>query len=54
MRYWHDSESIAQYLRAKNAAKEELWIVLADTGTPAYMWMALNPERIDEVLSQAF
>lgn len=52
--YWRDSESIGRYLRAKNVATQELWIVLADAGAPAYLWMANNPERIDEVLSQVF
>jgi|HubBroStandDraft_4_1064222.scaffolds.fasta_scaffold117775_2 hypothetical protein len=55
VRYWGGSPSVGRYLQARNSATQELWIVLLEhAGSRADLWLAENPEDVNDVLDQVF
>jgi hypothetical protein len=52
--YWGGSPAVGRYLRARNSATQELWIVLEHAGSRADLWLAQNPKGVNEVLGQVF
>ena len=55
VRHWGGSPSVGRYLQARNSATQELWIVLLEhAGSRADLWLAENPEDVNDVLDQIF
>ena len=52
--YWGGSPAVGHYLRARNSATQELWIVLEHAGSRADLWFAENPESVPDFLAQVF
>jgi hypothetical protein len=52
--YWNDSQAVGRYVQARNAATQELWLVLEHGGTPADVWLGSNLDNIDVLLGQVF
>jgi hypothetical protein len=52
--YWGGSPAVGRYLKTRNSATQELWIVLEHAGSRADLWLAQNPEGVNEVLGQVF
>ena len=54
VQYWGGSQAVGRYLQARNSATQELWIVLEHAGSRADLWLAENPEGLNNVLGQVF
>jgi hypothetical protein len=52
--YWGGSSAVGDYLRARNSATQELWIVLEHVGSRADLWLTENPEGVTDFLGQVF
>ena len=54
VQYWGGSQAVGRYLQARNSATQELWIVLEHAGSRADLWLAENPEGLNNVLGKVF
>lgn len=52
--YWGSSRAVGRFMEARDAATEELWLILEHGGSQAVIWLVDNSENLDDVLEQTF
>lgn len=52
--YWNSNRRVGEFIQARGAAIEELWIVLEHVPHVAWRWLMMNQERVDELLACLF
>ena len=52
--YWNGNRRVGEFIEARGAATEELWVVLEHVPHVAWKWLLEHQERIDDLLMAAF
>lgn len=52
--YWNGNQRIGEFIQARGAATQELWIVLEHLPHVGWKWMLDHQERVDGLLAQVF
>jgi hypothetical protein len=52
--YWRGSAAIARFMAARDAATQEIWVVLDQHPHTAQSWLLDNQHAIDDLLGQVF
>jgi serine/threonine protein kinase len=54
VRYWNGNAAIREFMAARNAATQEVWIVVEYVPHPMFIWLIQNQDRVHDTLSQLF
>jgi hypothetical protein len=54
VQYWRGSAAIGRFIAARDAAPQEIWVVLDHYPYAAQPWLLDNQQAIDEILRQVF